>query len=310
MTAKQLHAAMEDRGFSSDLKTVRRDIAGLQQASIPIFESGKDETNAAIWKLDPSHNFLETLSLDKKELWSLYLSKSFTRLFKQAPFLKSAVTAFGKIEAKLDQRLRSHMTELEETLAFGNLPHATQGVSSEVQECIQTACAERHILEITYSRAGRVSTRLVGPHFKFFQGGAFYLYAEDLTDGKTRLFALARITAARMTETVYAKPALSPDALKTSFGSFVGDGTVTKVTLLAQPAAAQYIMERNFHDSQRLSEASDGMSEITFHLSLTPDFVSWIMGFGSAVKVMEPAELRERLVQAAEDILKRYQTKT
>jgi predicted DNA-binding transcriptional regulator YafY len=51
-------------------------------------------------------------------------------------------------------------------------------------------------------------------------------------------------------------------------------------------------LERNWHPTQRETNLPGGAVEVTFALSDLNDVTRWILGFGSDVEVIEPAELR------------------
>jgi predicted DNA-binding transcriptional regulator YafY len=48
------------------------------------------------------------------------------------------------------------------------------------------------------------------------------------------------------------------------------------------------------------------VSPLRLRIGLTPDFVSWVLGFGSNVQVHEPERLQNMVIEAAETILRSY----
>ena len=79
--------------------------------------------------------------------------------------------------------------------------------------------------------------------------------------------------------------------LGTSFGVLTGSGTII-VKLRISTAGAHHVLERNWHPTQRETNLPGGAVEVTFALSDLNDVTRWILGFGSDVEVIEPAELR------------------
>ena len=58
-----------------------------------------------------------------------------------------------------------------------------------------------------------------------------------------------------------------------------------------------------------LEPQSDGALIMTLKVTNTIDLYSWILGWGEAVEVLEPAELREKVVKTAKALLSVYAKK-
>ena len=48
------------------------------------------------------------------------------------------------------------------------------------------------------------------------------------------------------------------------------------------------------------------MSELRLKMKLSYEFISWIMGWGKNVKIVEPEELKTEVVSKAREIVDRY----
>ena len=64
------------------------------------------------------------------------------------------------------------------------------------------------------------------------------------------------------------------------------------------PRAASVLASRRYHASQSVSKLPKGAARVRFHLGITPDLVTWLVGWGEAAYVREPASLRERVEEA------------
>lgn len=245
MSARQLHAALQDRGFDVDLKTVRRDIDALQESGIPLLECGKDNNNGVILKLDPSRKLVESIVMDRHDLWTIYLMKSLLHTFKKAPFFTEITSAFAKIEARFDERMREYVNELEEDVAFHHDQSTAHQIDQEVWDAVRHALEEKHILEILYRKPDGVTKRRVGPLFVLIGKGACYLRAEDLDAGGIKNFSLSRMDSARMLPESYENESFPQQISENSFGTYLTNEPPSAVKLLFKPEAAQYVMERN-----------------------------------------------------------------
>ena len=56
-----------------------------------------------------------------------------------------------------------------------------------------------------------------------------------------------------------------------------------------------YVRGRVWHESQRIDDLADGRIRVTLNVSNDWALRSWILGFGSAVRVVQPAALAETI---------------
>ncbi len=55
--------------------------------------------------------------------------------------------------------------------------------------------------------------------------------------------------------------------------------------------------ERIWHPTQEIREGEDGSLVVTLEVPINYEIVSWILGFGSAAEVLNPASLKERIAR-------------
>jgi predicted DNA-binding transcriptional regulator YafY len=83
---------------------------------------------------------------------------------------------------------------------------------------------------------------------------------------------------------------------------------VQKVTVLFREDAARLVRGRMWHPTQEIQEENDGSLAVSLNVPIDPDVISWILGFGSGAFVLEPASLRQRIMDELEATLRRYRT--
>ena len=165
------------------------------------------------------------------------------------------------------------------------------------EDCIRNLT----LAEIEYSaRTGEKTTRKIEPHVLVFKQNIWYLYAFCHKQRAFRLFHLGRIASAVKTEETFRKRPFKREDIPLNYG--VTDKTVE---------ACFEIDERAFADAQDWLgvENITAVSGKWIAEALLPDedaIVKKIIGLGAGIKVLSPASLKERVVQAAEDILERY----
>ena len=69
--------------------------------------------------------------------------------------------------------------------------------------------------------------------------------------------------------------------------------------------AARYVAERHWHASQKITPLKEDGSEIEFraHLAGLEEITRWVLSHGRQAQVMEPEELRKRVVEEARAML-------
>jgi proteasome accessory factor B len=65
-------------------------------------------------------------------------------------------------------------------------------------------------------------------------------------------------------------------------------------------------LERRWHQSQKNKKLKDGSLEIAFEVAGTKEIKTWILGFGSLAKVLEPPSLVEEIKDDLGRALKSY----
>jgi proteasome accessory factor B len=84
--------------------------------------------------------------------------------------------------------------------------------------------------------------------------------------------------------------------LSKSFGVYHGDEEVcVKVRFL--PAVVRYVEESTWHPSQKLTKQRDGSLIAEFTVDGIEEIKRWIMSFGKYAQVVEPAQLRDQVVE-------------
>ena len=77
--------------------------------------------------------------------------------------------------------------------------------------------------------------------------------------------------------------------LRHSFGMFTEE--LVRVRVRFHKSLIHYLLERRWHPSQKNKKLKDGSLELAFEVAGTKEIKTWIMGFGSLAKVLEPDSL-------------------
>jgi proteasome accessory factor B len=145
--------------------------------------------------------------------------------------------------------------------------------------------------------------------------GAMYLYAEEkdteekdaAQKGELKTFSLVRMQSAEMLDEAFDAPPLDINQhLAGSLGLFAG-GDIRDVRIQFNHQVASFIRERQWHPSQNILTREDGSAEFTAQLAVSREIVQWVLGFGSAARVLGPSELIQAVALEAAEITKIYQ---
>lgn len=170
---------------------------------------------------------------------------------------------------------------------------------------LNQALLERRPVRIVYetrSRGGAVSERVVRPYHIMPYVRSWQLIAYCELRDAIRMFKVDRIQeAALLDECHYSIPTDFDvdEYMGSSWGAMrSGSGDPVDVVLRFGAQAGQWVAEEYWHPSQKTEELPDG--RVLFKLciaAITPEFVNWVLYYGSRVEVLEPEELRERVVE-------------
>lgn len=124
--------------------------------------------------------------------------------------------------------------------------------------------------------------------------------------GGVRTFALDRIKDFRVLDESFDVPEdfSLEDYLQTAFR--VMTGRPEKVVVWFRKSAAQVVKERIWHPTQEIREQEDGHLVVTLEVPINYEVISWILGFGTAARVLEPESLRNHVMQELACSLEAY----
>ncbi len=171
----------------------------------------------------------------------------------------------------------------------------------EMLSLLNHALAQRYKVRITYetrSRGGEVSERTISPYHIKLHVRSWHVIAYCENRQSVRTFKIDRIREASLPGTRYTIPNdfNLNDYLGDTWGIMSGDGQAPiDVVLLFEPEAGHWVIEEHWHPSQSSEEQPDGSILFRLKLAPTPEFVNWLLYYGSRVKVVEPEFLREKV---------------
>jgi predicted DNA-binding transcriptional regulator YafY len=285
-------------------RTIYRDIRALdEELGVPIFQAGRGR-----YGIEKKY-FLPPLRLTLPEAVVLFLASRLIARWSDE-YDQAVVSAFTKLADLLPQPIARHVaaTMLNVGRAGLNEPF-TRNFAVVAQ-----GWADGRVVEFDYepaSEGAEARHARVRPYFlePDAAGRSVYLIGFDEAVGAMRTLKVERMRKAVLTADRYEIPAdFDPDRwLAHSWGIWSSDTTpVAHVRLRFDPSVAPRVRESVWHRSQTLTDLPDGAIEMTLDVAGITEIRPWILGWGDAVEVLEPPELREVVATAVRRATARY----
>jgi predicted DNA-binding transcriptional regulator YafY len=302
LTLRQLADGLPD-GIPKHLRTLRRDLEALESSGFPLVT---DRANGQTrWRLLDGFKRLPALGFAPSELMALVFSRDLLRPLEGTQLHAALDSALTKASAALPPSGLDLVRQMREFLSVRFGPYKKYRAHREVIDRVTRALADRRTVQIRYLSAssGKTGRREVDPYHLWYAAGGLYLIGYCHRRRDVRMFAVERIRSLTLTDHPYQLPlgfdveAYVQDALVVMRG-----GRQIAVELLFDRATAAWVRDRVWHPSQQLAPLRDGRLRMTLRVADTRELVGWILSFGRGVRVVRPAELRERVRQEAQAV--------
>ena len=310
---KVLHALESSRhgatidALADDLevttRTIRRDLAALQEAGFPLFDE-RDEDGRAHWRLEgQALKGLET-GFTLAEICALYLSRNMLEAVAGTPFQRDLTLAFTRLEKMLSPRMRQFLDRLPQVLVAKAGPRARGAdAAPDIVARLLEATLHYRVATMKYNSvsSGRMKDYVIHPYRLVFAQGGLYLLAYVPEYKDVRTFAIDRIAVVSLDKQTFTPNRAIPDDV---FGNSLGvnTGPASRVDIAFDKRVAPYVRARVWHPSQTLRESDEGGLILTLDVCHDAALRSWILSWGASARVLSPpslaAEIRADLTNA------------
>jgi predicted DNA-binding transcriptional regulator YafY len=286
-------------------RAVYRDLQVLEELQVPFYtdKNGKE----SFWKLDPDYRNRLSIPFTLSELLSLYLAQDSIRPLDGTVLYDSLQSLFEKVWPVLPKPLFKQMVDLRGSFRSGIPAQKDYGTYREFIKVIQEAIEGRKVLQLLYHpRDQTPAERKVNPYAVHLHNGTLYLIGHCHLRKDIRSFVVDRMQKIKLTDESFTVPSeFSLESyLRHSFGMFRED--LVRVKVRFHKSLTRYLLERRWHPSQKNKKLKNGSLELAFEVAGTKEIKTWILGFGSLAKVLEPASLVKEIKDDLEKSLKSY----
>lgn len=263
-------------------------------------------THGGYFYTDPTYA-LPAVFLREGELLALLLAQQVSREYLGTALQPALRAVVAKLSRYLPDCVAVDLQGLADRFQFAG--GSSLEVPLELATAVQAAVREQRVLRIVYYTASRDETRAreIEPHFLRNMRGDWTVVAWDRRQNDVREFMLARIREHETLEERFARqPGLTPQEYAAHTFQTEHGAEPYEVVLRFDSYQARWIRERTWHPSQRIEPAPDGGLVLRLTVAGEGDLLRWILGYGSHVRVIEPAWLRERVVETVRDMAAMY----
>ena len=231
--------------LNASTRTIRRDLAALQQAGFPIYDDTINGTK--FWRLETkSLGALARSGLTFSELCALYFSRALIECFAGTHLLADVQSALDKFESALTPQMKKFIDRLPRVVTAKPARAKRQGPTTyQVIARLLEAILHQRVVTMRYhsQASGREKDYLIHPYRLVHVQGGLYLMAFVPAYQELRTFAVERIRRATLGQQSFEPiTELESDPFKHSLGAYRGE--TSTVQLRFHPRIATDIKER------------------------------------------------------------------
>lgn len=288
-------------------RTIFRDIKALQNGGLPVtFDEDRQGYSLLGSRLLPPTN----LSLD--ETLALIVLTSGGGESEESSLRVQAKSAALKLLSNLPQKLRASVGVLSDSVTMDLPSHNHRSERHDAFGLLLTAIQANRQIRIHYDSLsdgeGHITT-LVNPYHILFKTRSWYVIGRSSVHRAARTFNVGRISKAELLKSKYTMPAnFSLDRYLGNAWSLIPERKKRrKVVIRFQPMVAKNVAEVQWHKTQQLKWEDDGTLLFTVTVDGLNEIVWWILGYGDQAEVVQPKELRQKILKSARDMVAQYE---
>ncbi|WNC12112.1 YafY family protein [Brevibacillus brevis] len=284
--------------FGISVRTAHRYLADIGEMGVPIYtEPGRGGGYRVL-----NNRTLPPIMFDEEEAFAVFFAFQALNYYQSLPFDIHIGSVFAKLYASLPDDVKRKVDRLDSVLAFWNQKRSVP--SPFLKEIIEAAIAHE-LLAIEYVSKSENTVREVAPVGIYAYDGFWYMPAYDQAYGEIRLFRTDRIVSMERTLKSFPPQVSLPDWL----GSYTAQTPKTPVRIYveltreglrqcrSQPWLEPHIVtvnpEQGYVETVIAKEEWDFVTDYFFQL-------------GTAVKVIEPREMADRIRKQAQELIRHY----
>lgn len=280
-----MQTLMQECGVSE--RTLYRDIEALSQGGMPIFYDPDFGRYRFMEKV-----FLKPLTFSLDEAAALIqCAGAFVQ--DSMPMSQALQRAQERILASMPTEKQRKVDELRGAIDI-KVAQYPDNVCTDVFACVEQAVQTRCRINVVYytKSSDVVNERKLDPYLLTYRGTAWYLVAYCHLRQTVKLFRVDRIRQITMLTETFEYPKNFSAAAFFEGSWVIEQGEPIRVKLRFSPDIARWVRGRQYHALQQTTDEADGSLIYEVTVTGAREITRWILGFGAAVEVLSPPELR------------------
>ncbi|MBB6669923.1 helix-turn-helix transcriptional regulator [Cohnella nanjingensis] len=293
--------------FEVSLRTVYRDMETLGQSGIPIISYAG---------VDGGYEIMDRYRLDRQYL-SLEEMQSIVVALKGIQGIQGALEdkeiggLLDKVGALLAKSEQERVEEANRQISIDFNPWRSGGEGDkEKLGIVRQAIRDSKVIEFAYTSGdGAQTVRSCEPMRVVLRGYIWYVYGYCLIRQDFRVFRLSRIRELKPSQETFARredPRENADlTIGRDAASLRASVPMVELRLRFAPAAAARAADS--FDARELTNEPDGSVLVRAMRPDQPWLIPYLLGFGTDLKVLEPASVALAIRRKAEEIVRMYE---
>ncbi len=326
LTTAELKDRLRSRGVIEEMsdKNIRRDLEFLEKFGYALQRSRKRSDRGATcqaWSIEPGKGKVELTApaISLPELLSLAVARDFLAPLAGTFYWRGISQLMSRVESVATPELLEYVEEHKDGLVVHPKPPAAK-YGARTLNAINRAI--RHSLELriryTSLASGKPKASVIHPEALVLYDGSIYVAAyrppasagrgQSADDSDTiRFFKLDRIADAKPSSRTFKRRRQSVESLLAdSITIFRSADPPRRYKIRIDASRARWAREKPFHPRQKVREQADGGLLLEIDRAWDDEMIPQLLGLADCVEVIEPADVRERILEIAQRIAAKY----
>ncbi len=283
------HIAELEPDKEVSIRQIQRDLRTISESGVPLHEEREGTTIR--WSLPRHAHVVRPLPIDSSEILAIHMLKGALAAFKGTRVERDVENLKRKLEKAAPGTIF-----LEKDIAADYTPgRYVTAVNDAAMEKIVNAIVDPHWDRVTYRSVDASKPRTFVVSFCRLVNHAGRLYVAAWHPKYEQYITLA---ADRIDHVERANDVTDPihefreDRYRSGrFGVY--DGDVATVRLRIDAGAASFFMSREWHPTQTFTRRRSGDVDLTMHVPLSPELVSWVVSWSDVLAILGPKRLQD-----------------
>ena len=330
LSAVEMKEMLRERGVIEEMsdKNIRRDIDFLQKfgyALRPTEKLSSRGRQVKAWALEVGRGRrdLATPPVSLPELFSLAVARDFLMPLAGTFYWRGISQLLGRVERIATPELLEYVGRHKEGLVVHPRPAAAK-YPARVLGAINRAIRNSQELAIRYTSLSDESprTQRIEPEALVLYHGSIYVAAyrapnlrrkvgsSTSASEAVRFFKLDRVADARVSARKFTPRERSVETLLAdSITIYRSDAPPRKYRIRISASRARWAQEKPFHPRQKIRPEANGDIILDIDRAWDEEMIPHLLGLADCAEVLEPADVRERMLAIAQGIAAKYAAK-